>query len=79
MLMNNERRKTLSNIIENLEVISSVLEEVYESETEAFDNLPESIQESERGQVMEENAYELDDVRDLVDEVAAMIQNIIDK
>lgn len=55
------------------------LEEVKEEEQEAFDNMPESLQGSERGEEMEgfigdlENAADdLDNISDIVGEVAGI-------
>ena len=52
-----------------LDKIWSILEEVIEQEQEAFDNTPESIQLSEKGEAMEENIDTLTDARDLILEV----------
>ncbi len=52
--MNKQRRKQLADMVEQLELLKSELEEVTEQEGEAFENMPESIQESDRGQRMQE-------------------------
>lgn len=53
--MNNLRRKTLANICNQLDLLKEELQlDVIDSEQEAFNNIPESLQESERGQKMEE-------------------------
>lgn len=59
--MNAKRRKALAAIITRLEELDSLrseikehLEEVKGEEQEALDNMPESLQESERGQQMQE-------------------------
>ena len=56
-----------------------IIEEVKEEEQEAFDNMPESLQGSERGEEMEgyigdlENAADdLDNISDIVGEVAGI-------
>lgn len=49
--MNKIRRDQLSEIVGKLEVLKEELEEVKEEERECFENLPESLQESERGQI----------------------------
>ena len=56
-----------------------IIEEVKEEEQEAFDNMPESLQGSERGEQMEsyigdlENAADdLDSISDIVGEVAGI-------
>ncbi len=59
--MNAQRRKALRVIITKLEELDSLrqeilerLEEVKGEEQQALDNMPESLQESERGQQMQE-------------------------
>ena len=59
--MNKQRRAILAKIYDNLSEIRDLLEEVQCKEQDAFDNLPEGIQESERGQEIEDNAYQLDE------------------
>lgn len=59
--MNRERRKELAAIIKKLEELDALREEIREQletvmseEQEALDNMPESFQDSERGQQMQE-------------------------
>lgn len=54
--MNAARRKERDKIIDVIDAIIERLEALKDEEEEAFDNLPDSIQQSERGQQMEENA-----------------------
>lgn len=77
--MNKARRKQLEDLIEQLSVIKESIEAVLEEEQEAFDNLPEGIQESERGEVMQENIDNLQTAADsLESEVIDYIQGVID-
>lgn len=52
--MNAERRKKIERALD-------LLREAAEEERASYDNLPEGIQESERGQKMEETADALDE------------------
>ena len=52
--MNNERRKIISAQIAVMEEALSKLQEVFDAEDEAFGNMPESLQLSERGEAMSE-------------------------
>ena len=59
--MNRIRRKSLRTILGQMDELSTVLETVKEAlqdvlneEQEAYDNLPEGLQESDRGQQMQE-------------------------
>ncbi len=47
--MNNERRNKLSAIVGELQDIQSRLEELRDEEREAYDNMPEGLQASEKG------------------------------
>lgn len=58
--MNKERRKRLDYVIDKLEELQAEVASIGEDEREAYDNLPESIQYSERGEQMSENADDLD-------------------
>lgn len=91
--MNRERRKELEKAIsllndaqENLDAAMEIVDSVKDEEQEAYDNLPESIQYGEKGDIMQENVDELDDasseldsIRDSVEEQIDAIQNVIDK
>ena len=86
--MNKLRRKELAKIMDKLERLDALREEIREElaairdeEQEALDNLPESLQESERGEqmqeyidIMENVTGELDlfDVADLVDQLGGI-------
>ena len=69
--MNKIRRKELAGIMAKLETldalrleINEMLESVIDEEQEALDNLPESLQESERGEQMQEYIDAMTDVLD---------------
>lgn len=64
--MNKNRRNAISDIYDKLIDIQSDLECIRDEEQEAFDNLPESIQYSERGERMEEYISSLDEALDYV-------------
>lgn len=87
--MNKLRRKELARIIEKLEALDSLraeiqeeLETVMDEEQEAFDNMPESLQESERGEQMQEYIdamqYAMDDMENFdVESIMDQLQEII--
>ena len=47
--MNKQRRKKVEGVFDQLQAMIMELEEIRDEEQDAFDNLPEGIQESERG------------------------------
>lgn len=51
--MNKERRKAIDLITDKLLEMQTELEEIKAEEEEAYDNLPEGIQASERGEEMQ--------------------------
>lgn len=71
--MNAQRRKELRNIQEELENIVERLQCLIDEEQTAFDNLPESIQGSEKGEEMEENISILEDISNKVDDASSDI------
>lgn len=60
--MNKERRRRLSGIC-------NMLEELISEEQEAFDNLPESLQCSEKGESMEQNMDAIGDALGALEEL----------
>lgn len=77
--MNKARRKELSRIAEELENLRDALDAVASEEREAYDNLPESLQESDRGCAMEEAVDELDDICGELDDLRQRIESVVDE
>ena len=71
--MNKDRRKTIRKIIEQLEGLKEDLDMVKTEEEEAFDNLPEGFQESERGEAMQEG---IDVMEDAYGDLESIIYNL---
>ena len=65
--MNKARRKELSRVVELIEEARELLEVIKDEEQEAFDNMPESLQYSERGETMEEYISVMEDMIDTLD------------
>jgi len=65
--MNNERRKEIRRGIDLLTEAQDIFETVQGEEQDAFDNMPEGLQESERGERMEEVAGLLDGIKDAIE------------
>ena len=71
--MNKQRRKELDTIYRKIEDLMQDLETVCGEERDAYDNLPESLQESDRGETMynaidnmESALYSLSDALDSI-------------
>lgn len=74
--MNRDRRKALKVILGKMEGLTSKIEEVKEAlqevideEEEALGNLPESIQDSERGETMQGYIDAMEEVVEALDEL----------
>jgi len=65
--MNRERRKEIEEIRGQLAELWDRLDTVRAEEEEAYDNLPQSIQDSERGETTLTGLQELEDALDLID------------
>ena len=50
--MNKENRKKITQWIDTLETIKSEIEEMQAGEEDKYDNLPEGIQDSEKGEAI---------------------------
>jgi hypothetical protein len=59
--MNKDRRKQIDEAGSLLQDALALIEQIADEEQESFDNMPESLQQSERGVASEEAAEELSD------------------
>lgn len=76
--MNAVTRKAISSIMDTLEEKKSELESLAEEEQEKYDNLPEGIQYSERGDKLQEAADNLQEYADSLQDVIDNLQCLID-
>lgn len=60
--MNNKRRGVLAAAMGKLDEAKSMVESALDEEQECFDNMPESLQESERGERLQEAVETLERV-----------------
>jgi hypothetical protein len=75
-IMNRQRRKELARIYNVLQDCVSDLEFVRDEEQEAFDNLPESLQYSEKGELMEECVDNIESVITDLENVCSDLEEI---
>lgn len=76
--MNKQRRKVLEEIIEEMDVLLTKLEDVKTEEEEAYDNMPESFQEGERGERMQEAIDSMDSAYSGLEEARDSPQEVLD-
>lgn len=88
--MNANRRKTLSQVIDQIEALKGLMETVKadiesikeaidterDDEQEAFDNLPEGLQQAERGQTMEQAVEYLDNASAVITDLFDAIDGV---
>lgn len=74
--MNKDRRNRLEKAKDIIEQAQIVIEDVMTEEEMAFDNLSEGLQQTMRGETMENNIDILNDMKDLIDEVIEKFDEI---
>lgn len=75
--MNNKRRKAIKRAYDLIVEAKETIEICLEEEQECYDNLPESIQESERGEEMENNVEQLQECSDNLDYATDALEEFI--
>ena len=75
-VMNKSRRKQIQEALSLIEKAYDLLTDAKDEEEEAFDNLPESLQESERGMTMQDNVDNLDTAVTSLEEAKDALENI---
>ena len=76
--MNKQRRKYIANAIVYLENAQDIIETAKCEEEEAFYNLPDGIQCSERGEAMETAIYNLENIFDSIQDALESITEIVE-
>ena len=84
--MNNERRARLRKLGEQIQELTSTVSElsqeaeaIRDEEQEAFDNMPESLQQGERGQASEAAISQLEDAVSDLDSMGEGLADIVSK
>ena len=72
--MNKDRRDRIAKIKEAHEDLRGQIEDLQSEEQEAFDNMPESLQQSDRGQASEAAADALQSAYDAADEAITALE-----
>ncbi len=74
--MNKVKRKRIQEAISKLEEAKQILEEVQVEEQDSFDNLPGSLQDSEKGEQISDNISFLDDVVSDLDDQMGQLEEL---
>lgn len=74
--MNKQRRNEILTQVKALGEVRKNLESIKDAEQAAFDNLPESLQFSEKGELMEENISNLEEILSSIDEIETALEDL---
>ena len=75
--MNKQRRKELGKLIDQLEDVKSKIETIKGEEEMAYDNMPESLQDGNNGQRMQDAIDALDYALDGFDDIIDNLQDAV--
>jgi ABC-type transporter Mla subunit MlaD len=73
--MNKERRTQIEEILNELGNLKDQVDALASDEQDAFDSMPEGLQNSDRGQSMEASADALDEAGALLSEVLGLLSD----
>lgn len=76
--MNKDRRQRIQKLSKQLAEISAALEDLRDEEQDAFDGMPENLQQSERGETMEAAISVLDETISCNLETIETLQGALD-
>lgn len=74
--MNANDRKELDKAIALLEQAKEIIESIGQEEQDKFDNMTEGLQQTERGQHMEEVSSELSDKASSIEDIISEIEDL---
>lgn len=72
--MNNDKRKRIDQATALIEEARSIIEEITQEESEAYENMPENLQSSERGELIQEAINNLEYADSSFDELLGYIE-----
>ena len=72
--MNKARRKEIARAVELLDQAKSILEDIGSEEQDAFDNMPESFQQADRGDTMQEAITGMEEAVGQIEEASEAVQ-----
>ena len=76
--MNKQNRKELQGYVDSLDEIKCAIEQMQCDEEEKFDNLPEGIQDSERGEEFQEAIENLESSASSIEEAIDYLNEILE-
>ena len=76
--MNKERRRRLGNVYAALQAAKDELDWIREEEQDAYDNLPESLQVTERGFELQHNVENMETAGEALSEAIEALEEILE-
>lgn len=76
--MNKQNRKMIEGYIDSLEDLKQNIESMLDEETEKLDNMPEGLQESERGEAIQDAIDYLEAASDSLDEAITYLHDAME-
>lgn len=73
--MNKSRRSRIDTIIEQIDNLLSDLNEIRDEEESAYENLPESLQDTDRGQSMCDAIDSIEEALDCLEEASSVLDD----
>lgn len=74
--MNAQRRKKRDEAIEKLNEALAIIEEIKDEEDTAYENMPEGLQGSERGEHLQENVDALESIYDEIETQVSELEEV---
>lgn len=71
--------ETVAAMQSDLEDVSSSISDLESEEQDAFDNLPEGLQQADKGQAMEETIDKLSTAQDDIDQITQELTDLFDE
>ena len=69
----------MEDVINALEEQKEEIQSICEEEREAYENMPEQLQETERGSAMYENVDDLESAESDLDDIISNLQGILER
>ena len=75
-IMNNQRRKEISEVVKSLVYLKEKIERITDDELDYYDNMPENLHGSMRGMDSEEAIDSLNEAMEAIDEAIGNLDSI---
>ena len=77
--MNRQRRKVIEAVTGKLDELKEEIEGIACEEQEAYDNLPDSLQDSDQGGAISDNVSDLEQAASDIEDIISNLQDIIER